>query len=331
MQKPLSFFGALALIASFPIAAQDPPPSSTDVWAMPDRELMLPVEGGKIWVRINGDLNAEALPAIFIHGGPGGTHATFGEMLPLADKRAVILYDQLDSGMSERPNDPANWRVERFVSELEAIRQSLGIERWHLVGHSWGSAVALEYAAAYPMRVASTVLGGTFISTTHWITDANLLLRAVPDETRALVRACESDDPPSSEDCEAAYTRVYSEFYAPAPRSAAAREYYANYGGLGLNSQIYNGMWGPSEFASSGSLMGYDATLKLRDLDGSRTLFMIGQYDSARIDTVQEFVALTPGSELAVVPGGGHGFIKDRPIESVAILRSWLARKDPTK
>ncbi|MEM6827753.1 MAG: alpha/beta hydrolase, partial [Pseudomonadota bacterium] len=63
-------------------------------------------------------------------------------------------------------------------------------------------------------------------------------------------------------------------------------------------------------------------------LDGDKVLFLIGQYDSARIDTVQEFVALAPGAELAVVPGGGHSFLLDRPLETEATLRGWLSRKD---
>ena len=55
---------------------------------------------------------------------------------------------------------------------------------------------------------------------------------------------------------------------------------------------------------------------------------MIGQYDSARIDTVQDYLALAPGAELAVVPGGAHGFYDDRPLVTLALLRSWLRRKD---
>lgn len=111
---------------------------------MPDRTLMVPVEGGRVWVSVNGDIDAGGAPVVFVHGGPGGTHAPFGGLTALADKRAVILYDQLDSGMSDRLGDPANWRVARFVDELEAIRKALGVERWHVFGHSWGAAVALE-------------------------------------------------------------------------------------------------------------------------------------------------------------------------------------------
>ena len=118
--------------------------------ARPTRELMVPVEGGRVYVRVDGDLAGARAPIIMAHGGPGGTHASFLEALALAGERAVILYDQLDSGRSDHPNNPANWRVSRFVDELEAIRAALGVARWHMLGASWGGTIALEYGARRP-------------------------------------------------------------------------------------------------------------------------------------------------------------------------------------
>ncbi|KLE35764.1 proline iminopeptidase-family hydrolase [Aurantiacibacter luteus] len=320
---------ALALLAA-PAAAQDLPATPAD-WSAPDRELMVPVEGGRVWVRVNGDIDAGHPPAVFIHGGPGGTHMGFGNLLSLADERAVILYDQLDSGKSDHPNDPANWRVERFVDELEAIRAALGVERWHVVGHSWGSAIALEYAARFPQHVASTVLGGTFISTPHWIMGTNLLIRELPDEVQADILACESPAPPAAEVCEAATAAFYAAYNGRPDRPAPppeARTYRARYNGEGFNPVLYNAMWGPSEFRASGSLVGYDGTPLLVRVDGSRTLFMVGQYDEAQLDQVLDFVTLTPGAELAVVPGGSHSFPGERPAETEALLRAWMDRVD---
>ena len=128
--------------------------------------------------------------------------------------------------------------------------------------------------------------------------------------------------------CQWVFRKIYSRFYNPPSRPAAFATYLAQYGGKGFNGLIYKSMWGPSEFSATGVLRDYDATLLLPQISGRRTLFLIGQYDSARIDTVQEFVTLTPGAELAVVPGGGHGFLLDRPLETEAILRGWLGRKD---
>ncbi|GAB5349455.1 proline iminopeptidase-family hydrolase [Alteriqipengyuania sp. 357] len=320
----LALSGCATLPAEGPASALTTEPSA---YAAPERELMVPVEGGKVYVRVNGDLDA-APPVVFLHGGPGGTHNGLASMLGLADERAVILYDQLDSGKSDQPNDPANWRVERFVEELETIRRTLGIEEWHLVGHSWGSALALEYAAKYPEHVASTVLGGTYINTERWIADANILLEDLPESVQQTIAACETDAPPPADKCAEATDAFYAEFNRREPPTAALRAYSARIGGNGFNPVIYNAMWGPSEFRSKGSLKTYDAVPLLSNIDGHRTLFLIGQYDEARIDTVQEYVALTPGAEFGVVPGAAHGFMTDRPTESEAILRAWMNRMD---
>lgn len=330
--KPMAIVAA-ALALAIPAAAQDLPslPEAPADWSLPDRALMVEVEGGHVWVRVNGDLDADAEPAIFIHGGPGGTHLPFAGLLSMADERAVILYDQLDSGLSEHPNDPANWRVERFVGELEAIRQELGVDRWHVVGHSWGAALALEYAAAYPQHTASAVLGGTYISTPHWIMGTNLLIRDLPDDVAADIIACEGDDPPDELTCSRATNAFYAEYNGRSDRPEPSLEqtaYRERFNGAGFNPVLYNYMWGPSEFRASGTLVGYDGTPLLSRVDGSRVLFMVGQYDEAQLDQVLDFVRLTPGSELAVVPGGSHSFPSERPEETEGLLRAWLSRKD---
>lgn len=325
-------FAIAALALTPPVSAREPvQAAAARAWAMPERELMVPVEGGRVWVSVNGNLEAAGAPVVFIHGGPGSTHTGFGGLTALADQRAVILYDQLDSGMSDHPGDPANWRVARFVGELEAIRKALKIERWHVVGHSWGSAIALEYAAIHPGRVASTVLGGTFISTPHWILGTNLLIRDLAPEVQRDILACEGKNRPPAETCKAA-EEVFSAAYngrpdAP-PRSPEAQAYRKRTQGKGFNEKLYNAMWGPSEFSARGSLVGYDATPLLAKLDGKRTLFLVGQYDEARLDTVRDYARLTAGAELAVVPGGSHSFGAERPVETEGLLRGWLARKD---
>jgi proline iminopeptidase/L-proline amide hydrolase len=327
--KWLAILGAAGLLAS-PLAAQDLPRTPA-AWAAPDRELMVPVEGGRVWVSVNGDLDSDAAPAVLIHGGPGGTHTGFAGLLGLADERGVILYDQLDSGMSDHPNDPANWRVERFVSELEAIRQALGVERWHVIGHSWGAAIALEYAAAHPDHTASAVLAGTYISTPHWIMGTNLLIRELPDAVEAAILACEAGAAPPETDCAAAGAAFYaayngrSDYPAPSPEAQAYRRLYD---GRGFNPVLYNTMWGSSEFSATGSLITYDATPLLSRIDGHRTMFMLGQYDEAQLDQVLDFVRLTPGAELAVIPGGSHSSTGERPLETEALLRGWMRRHD---
>lgn len=145
-------FAAFCLLAITSAEARPP------VFPAPDKELMVPVEGGRIYVRINGRIDGPKPPIVVIHGGPGGTHGPLMDAVELSDDRAVILYDQLDSGRSDQPNNPANWTVSRFVNELDAIRTALGIKHWYVFGHSWGGTIALEYGARKPAALAGLIL-----------------------------------------------------------------------------------------------------------------------------------------------------------------------------
>lgn len=294
----------------------------------PTREAMLPVPGGRVYARVNGDLHGARPPLVMIHGGPGGTHTSMLDALMLADERAVILYDQLDSGRSDWPENPANWRVARFVDELEAVRRGLGVARWHVCGISWGGTIALEYAVRQPAALASVVLGGPLIATKAWLADADALRATLPQPARDTLVACEGAAPPAATICDAATEVFYRHFNrreeAPAAMRAAARAA----GDRGFNRRLYETMWGRSEFVSTGTLRDYDGTPLLARLNGARTLFMVGQHDEARPVTALGFATRVPGAEVAVIPGAAHATLSDRPEETVAILRGWMHRHD---
>ena len=92
------------------------------------------VPGGPVWYKVVGD--GDGLPLLSLHGGPGGTSCSNSLLEPLGDQRPIIRYDQLGSGRSGRPDDLALWQVDRFVEALHAVRQELGLENFHLRGHS---------------------------------------------------------------------------------------------------------------------------------------------------------------------------------------------------
>lgn len=317
----LALLGALVLA---PAASARPP-----LFPPPDRELMVPVEGGRIYVRVNGPNNAGKLPIVLIHGGPGGTHRGLLDALELADERTVILYDQLDSGRSDRPNNPANWKVGRFVRELEAIRTTLGIAKWHVVGHSWGGTVAIEYGARQPAALASLVLASPLISTRSWIRDANALRAKLPAQVQVALRRCEGKAPPPKATCEAATSAFNAAYNQREPPSVAATA-YRHPQDRGFNSRLYETMWGSSEFVSTGTLRSYDGEALLARLDGPNTLILVGQHDTARPMTAEAFAERVSGAEFGVVPGAAHRIFSNRPDETVGILRGWLARQEAT-
>jgi proline-specific peptidase len=136
----------------------------------PERAGFVAVRGGQVWYRINGARHVVEgkLPLLVIHGGPGFSHHYLLALTALADDRPVIFYDQLDSGNSQRRGDPANWTVERFVSEVDEVRAALGLDRLIVLGSSWGGTVAAEYAITRPAGLVGLVLASPLISTPRW-------------------------------------------------------------------------------------------------------------------------------------------------------------------
>ena len=321
-----TFLAASAAALTVTPAKAGTAPLATGARIAPDREEMVPIEGGRIYVRVNGDLNARRPPIVFAHGGPGSSHWYFLNATALADERAVILYDQLDSGRSDHPGDPKNWTVPRFVGELPAIAKALGVERWHMLGASWGGTLALEYAARRPAELASVIIQSPLVSTAIWLRDANRLKDAMPPDVRRLLYLCDTPGAAPQADCDAATEAFYARhvhLFAPPSAIQAYKEALPR----SFSADVYNHMWGRAEFTASGT-KDYDGRALLKRLDGRRTLFVAGEHDEAVPATVAAFAAEVPGATFREVPDAAHTIMNDNPEAYLALLRDWLARHD---
>ncbi|HEX8447409.1 MAG TPA: proline iminopeptidase-family hydrolase [Sphingomonas sp.] len=292
----------------------------------PTRELRVAVPGGSIYVRVNGRIGDGRAPLLLAHGGPGGCHASLVPALALAGDRAVILYDQLDGGRSDRPADPANWTVPRFVAEVQAIRAALDLDRLHLLGHSWGATIALEYGARRPAGLQSLILMGPLISTPAWLADAATLRARLPARVQAVLTACEGPNPPDAAACAAATDAFYARYWRLRPVAPAVAAYEASIPQCRATG-LYEAMWGPSEFRATGTLRDYDGTALLARLDVP-TLVMIGDQDEVTVPTARHFAGLAPRGELIVVPDAAHRLQSDRTDLFLAHLHDWLRRHD---
>jgi len=107
--------------------------------------------------------NPAGKPVVFLHGGPGGGSDAKMRCFFNPKRYRIVLFDQRGCGRS-RPSaslvDNTTWHL---VSDIEAIRQHLKIERWQVFGGSWGSTLALAYAQKHPERVTELVLRGIFL------------------------------------------------------------------------------------------------------------------------------------------------------------------------
>jgi proline iminopeptidase len=116
-------------------------------------------DGVRLWASRQGQ-GDQAL--VLCHGGPGLWDMFENVAAMLDDRATVVRWDQRGCGRSERGTGP--WTTERFVADLDAVRQHYALDRPVLLGHSWGAQLALSYALAHPERVGGLVyVGGTGI------------------------------------------------------------------------------------------------------------------------------------------------------------------------
>jgi pimeloyl-ACP methyl ester carboxylesterase len=97
-------------------------------------------------------------PLVCLPGGPMLASAYLGDLGGLAAHRRLVLLDLRGTGDSATPDDPASYRCDRQVGDVEALRAHLGLERIDLLGHSAGGSLAVGYAAEHPQRIGSIVL-----------------------------------------------------------------------------------------------------------------------------------------------------------------------------
>ncbi|MEP2028241.1 MAG: alpha/beta fold hydrolase [Paracoccaceae bacterium] len=163
-------------------------------------------EGHAIWVESIGPTGG--VPALFLHGGPGsGCNPSQRTLFDPARHRAVFV-DQRGAGRSLPHGEHRANTTAHLIDDLECVRTHLGIERWLVVGGSWGATLALAYANAHPKRVSGMVLRATFLGTKaelEWAFDTALvsfqpelharLMAQAPDGLTSLWRRILDPDP----------------------------------------------------------------------------------------------------------------------------------------
>ena len=152
------------------------------------------------------------IPVLFLHGGPGSGCADWQKELFNSKIYRVIFLDQRGSGKSIPKRLLKNNTTNDLIKDIEFIREYLKIDKWFVVGGSWGSTLAVAYAEKYPSRVKGMVLRSLFLGTTKelkWafyeapsifkpslIKDLNIILKNRVDENpiKKLGKMLESSD-----------------------------------------------------------------------------------------------------------------------------------------
>lgn len=107
--------------------------------------------------------NTRGIPVVFLHGGPGAGFDAIHRQFFDPERYRIVLFDQRGCGRSQPHAELEGNHTAALVSDIEFIRNHLGIEQWLVFGGSWGSTLALTYAQAHPERVLGLVLRGIFL------------------------------------------------------------------------------------------------------------------------------------------------------------------------
>ncbi len=289
-----------------------------------DQEGFLPVGDYKIWYRRIGGDHPRYPPLLVLHGGPGALHNYLLNLKELASEdRQVIFYDQLGCGNSDIPDDLSLWRVERFVEELGQVINGLGLEKFHLLGQSWGGMLAQEYALTQPGNIESLILANTLSSIPLWVAEANRLRQELPPQIQATLLKHEEARTTSSEEYQTAMLTYYERHVCrvPWPDFVAYSFEHTNDG------PVYLYMNGPSEFHVTGVIKDWDITGRLGEIK-LPCLIISGRFDESTPVINEVLHQGIKNSEWVVLENSSHLAHVEEPELYFSSVRRFLSKVD---
>jgi proline iminopeptidase len=290
----------------------------------PPKEGFIEVKGGKIWYRIDGE--GDKTPVLLLHGGPGSSSFYLEPLKELSHDRPVIFLDQLGCGRSTRITDTTLMTIEQNIEQLEQVRKALKLDKFYLYGHSWGTMLGMDYYVKYPKGIQGLIFSSPLFSTKIWTDDADTLIATLPEATQKAIWESERQKNYENEAYKEAMKVYYKAYVRRSDKSKSQQDTAAKFFG----ENVYNFMWGPSEFTATGNLLNYN---RLKDLPKITvpTLLTAGEYDEARPSSVRYYTSLIPGAQFKEIPQAAHSTMMDNPKEYIGVLREFLRKIDVAK
>lgn len=286
------------------------------------KEGYVEVTGGKVWYQIHGHTNKNT-PVIIIHGGPGSSHYSLQGLKVLGEERPVIFYDQLGCGKSDRPTDTSLWKLDRFVEELGQLREALQLDEVHILGHSWGTTLAAAYMLTKPQGVKSIIFSSSCLSAPLWAEDQDRNRKKLPLQVQETLATCEANGTTDSQE----YIEATAEFNKRFVCRIDPWPQFLKEGAHLKNRDVYNIMWGPSEFHVTGNLKDFDCTERLHEINVP-TLYTCGRYDEATPESTEYFKSLTPNAQIHIFEQSAHMPYLEEPDEFLQVISQFLREVD---
>lgn len=257
-------------------------------------------------------------PVLFaVHGGPGSDHSDFKPWLsPLADSMQIVYMDLRCNGQSERV-DPSTCTLEQLADDIEALRQYLGLERIHLLGHSFGGMVAQVYATRYPASLEKLLLICTAPSKDFY-PEALAYARkiATPEQLRVIPELFEGRI--ESEEQLIRWWDLCYELYFHVKDETIMRET----GNRPIGSMEV------ANYTFKHFIPHYDVRSELPNVRVP-TLVVAGRYDwITPVTQAEEIARLMPQSELVIYEHSGHMPFIEEQDAFLARVRSFILGKE---
>jgi len=268
-----------------------------------------PIGTFDVWTKRIG--NNPKIKVLLLHGGPGCTHEYLeacDSYLPAAGIE-YYYYDQLGSGRSDQPDDPSLWDLDRFVSEVEQVRQALGLERDNFVlyGQSWGGILAMEYALRYQEHLLGLVISNMMSSAPAYTEYAHQVL--IPRMDEAAVAEIQSFEESGDIESPRYMELLIEQHYVhhvlrmpPADWPDPVQRAFAH-----INQSIYVSMQGPSELGMSddASLANWECTDRLATIEVP-TLVIGAAHDTMDPKHLEMMAGLLPKGRYHHCREGSH-------------------------
>ncbi len=264
-----------------------------------------PVGDFKVWTKRFG--NNPRIKILLLHGGPAMTHEymeCFESFFP-KEGFEFYEYDQLGSYYSDQPRDSSLWTTERFVEEVEQVRQAIGADstNFYLLGNSWGGILAMEYALKYQKNMKALIVANMMASCPEYGKYAEeVLAKQMKPEVLAEVKALEAkgdfDNPRYME-------LLIPNFYHEHLCRLEEWPDGLNRAGKHLNGEIYVMLQGPSEFGIAGRLANWDIKNRLKEIKVP-TLMIGAKHDTMDPKAMEEQSKLVQKGRYLYCPNGSH-------------------------
>jgi proline-specific peptidase len=263
-------------------------------------------------------------PLVLMHGGPGLDYTTLLPLQPLADQFTLIFYDHRCNGRSVGAKI-SSMTLENLTADADALRQTLGFEKWAVLGHSFGGNVALEYALRYPQSISGLVLMNTG-GDQWWVNQNAPELLAKRGFSASAVQAAR---------------RFYNGNWTPGEflpifmKFMKAYFYHISLPGMAYG-MAHELLFGPrAKNRPEATIFGYSQILKgwtvmdrLSEINVP-TLVLAGRYDFLFPPEHQAILAdRLRSAELVFVERAGHNPHMEQPAEVIQIIKRFIAARD---